>query len=85
MPQGEILRLGGNVEAALAHLQSVDRSEWGGAKGAVGKRGEGWAPTESNLAAAAGAQLPALANLGPPSSSAADGTRGSFCTCCRLF
>ncbi|KAK9832519.1 hypothetical protein WJX81_004663 [Elliptochloris bilobata] len=56
----EIVRLGGNVEAALAQLQSGDRS--------------GAAPTEPNLAAAAAAQLPAHVNLGPSSSSAADET-----------
>lgn len=77
VPQGEIVRLGGNVEAALAHLQSVDRSEGEGAKGAAG---EGWAPTEPNLAAAAGAQPPTLARLGPPSSSAPDGACACSCT-----
>lgn len=69
--QAEIVRLGGNAEAALAHLQSQNSSGWAAA-GLPDQNG--WEPTKPNIAAAAAAfNQPAHVRLGPPSSTAADG------------
>lgn len=85
--QVEIVRLGGNVEAALAHLQS--QNSWGAA-GLPDQNG--WEPTKPNIAAAAAASNePAHVRLGPPSSTAADGAgvttennKDATVACCRF-
>ena len=86
--QAEMVRLGGNVEAALARLQSQNSSGWGAA-GLPDQNG--WEPNKPNIAAAAAASDElAHVRLGPPSSTAADGAgvttekeKDATVACCR--